>query len=419
MEYKKVKINTYNLHMIKTERFKTINIQITFSNNVVKKDITKVNFLADILSYSNKTYPTKKQLSMALQNLYAANINTSCYRLGRYYNTDINFYLLNEKYTEAGMFEKSISLLADIINNPNITDGKFDSSSFDVVYENINSQIESIKENPRKYGILKMLEAMNSNAPYSFHSYGYKEDLDAINTSNLAEYYKEFINNSYVDVFIIGNIDFDKTKELFEKNFQLISRTDERTSALCEAEDLRTEVQEVVEVENLGQSKLSIGCKIQPLTDYERNYCLTLYNIILGGGGDSLLFRNVREKNSLCYYIFSSANKLDNLLLICSGINKDAYAKTLQLIKEEMENIKNGKFTEEDLEKAKMQYVAAMEEIYDSPNQIISAYYATALLGIDPPEERKQKIKEVTYQDIMKVAEKIEIDTIHLLKGAD
>lgn len=419
MEYKKVKINTYNLHMIRTERFKTINIQITFSNNIVKKDITKINFLADILSYSNKTYPTKKQLSMALQNLYAANINTSCYRLGNYYNTDINFYLLNEKYTEEGMFGKSISLLADIINNPNITDGEFNNSSFDIIYENIKSQIESIKEDPRKYGILKMLESMNSDAPYSFHSFGYKEDLENISPSSLAEYYKEFIDNSYVDVFIIGNIDFDVTKELFENNFKLKSREDDRINAICDEEDFRGEIQEVVEDENLGQSKLSIGCRLKDLTEYERNYCLTLYNIILGGGGDSLLFRNVREKNSLCYYIFSSANKLDNLLLICSGINKDAYEKALQLIKEEMDNIKNKKFTEEDLEKAKMQYISAMEEIYDSPTQIISAYYATALLGIDPPEERKQKIKEVNYEDILKVAEKIEIDTIHLLRGTD
>ena len=46
------------------------------------------------------------------------------------------------------------------------------------------------------------------------------------------------------------------------------------------------------------ESVPSNACPVNKLTDYERNYPLILANIILGGGTDSKLFSEVREKNS-------------------------------------------------------------------------------------------------------------------------
>ena len=97
MQYKKIELGSYNLHMIKTDRFKTVNVQIILSDKIKKEDITKRNFLSDMLTYSSLKYPTKKDISMASQDLYAANIYSTSYRLGNYYNTDINLYFLNEK----------------------------------------------------------------------------------------------------------------------------------------------------------------------------------------------------------------------------------------------------------------------------------------------------------------------------------
>ncbi len=417
MQYKKIEVGSYNLHMIKTDRFKTVNVQIILSSEVVKEEITKRNFLSDILTYSSKKYKTKRDISIASQDLYAANIYSTSYRLGNYYNTDINLYFLNEKYTEKNMTEKSLDFLSEIIFNPNVDNNKFDSASFNIVKNNMRIQIESIKEDTRKYSMIKMLENMNKKAPYSYHGFGYIEDLENITEENLYEYYKEFLEKSNIDIFVIGDIDFKKIEKLIKEKFKFNVFKKKRKDPVIYHHATKLIPKTVIEKDNINQSKLTIGCKLKGLTDFEKNYVLTLYNIILGGGSESLLFQNVREKNSLCYYITSTSNKVDNLLIISSGISKENFKKTLSLIKKEMKNMNRGKFDDEMLEQAKIRYNSVIDEIYDYPVQIISAYYASEVLKVDFPEIRKQKIMKVTKEDIVAISKKIKMDTIYLLEG--
>lgn len=419
MQYKKVELGSYNLHMIKTDRFKTVNMQIILSSKIKKEDITKRNFLSDILTYSCKKYKTKKELSIASQDLYAASVYSTSYRLGSYYNTDINLYFLNEKYSEKGMTEKSIDFLSEIIFNPNVENNRFDSDSFRVIKNNMRIQIESIKEDTRKYSMIRMLENMDKNMPYSYHGFGYIEDLEKITEDNLYEYYKEFINTSNVEIFIIGDIDFNSMEKLIRSKFQFNVYKKKKEDPIINHEKIRTRIKTVIEEDDINQSKLTIGCKIKGLTDFEKNYVLTLYNIILGGGSESLLFQNVREKHSLCYYVSSTSNKIDNLIIISSGISKNNFKKALDLIKKEMKNIENGRFDEELIDRAKTRYNSVLDEIYDYPNQIIAAYYASEILGVDFPEVRKKKIMEVTKEDIIKMSKKIKMDTIYLLGGKE
>lgn len=417
MQYKKTEVGSYNLHMIKTKRFKTVNMQIILSDEVKKEDITKRNFLSDILTYSSKKYKTKRDISIESQNLYAASIYSTSYRLGNYYNTDINLYFLNEKYSEENMTEKSLDFLSEIIFNPNVENNKFDSASFNVIKNNMRIQIESVKEDTRKYSMIRMLENMNKDAPYSYHGFGYLEDLDKITEENLYEYYKELLRKCSIDIFVIGDIDFTKMEKLIKEKFKFNVFKKKKNSPILYHNSIRTRPKTIIEKDSINQSKLAIGCKMKDLTDFEKNYVLTLYNIILGGGSESLLFQNVREKNSLCYYVSSASNKVDNLLIISSGISKENFKKVLSLIKKEMKNIGNGNFPDEMIEKAKIRYNSIIDEIYDYPNQIISAYYASEVLKVDFPEVRKKKIMEVTKEDIVSLSKKIKMDTIYLLEG--
>ncbi len=417
MQYKKTEVGPYNLHMIKTKRFKTVNMQIILSDEVKKEDITKRNFLSDILTYSSKKYKTKRDISIESQNLYAASIYSTSYRLGNYYNTDINLYFLNEKYSEENMTEKSLDFLSEIIFNPNVENNKFDSASFNVIKNNMHIQIESVKEDTRKYSMIRMLENMSKDAPYSYHGFGYLEDLDKITEENLYEYYKELLRKCSIDIFVIGDIDFTKMEKLIKEKFKFNVFKKKKNSPILYHNSIRTRPKTIIEKDNINQSKLAIGCKMKDLTDFEKNYVLTLYNIILGGGSESLLFQNVREKNSLCYYVSSASNKVDNLLIISSGISKENFKKALILIKKEMKNIGSGNFPDEMIEKAKIRYNSIIDEIYDYPNQIISAYYASEVLKVDFPEVRKKKIMEVTKEDIVSLSKKIKMDTIYLLEG--
>lgn len=419
MQYIKKKIGNFNLHMLKTNRFKTITIDLIFRRKITKEEITKRNFLADLLTFSNKTYPTRRQMAMYQQELYACEVDFSCYRLGNYYNTDISLMCLNDKYTEKGLLKKTIEYLSDIIFNPNVNDNKFDSVSFEIIKNNIKNQIHSIEEDTRKYSLVKMLEHMGPNEKYSLHGFGYLEDLEKLNEKNIYEYYKEFIKTSNLDIFIIGDIDFIEIEENFKTNFNFEISNEEQDDIIINHDEIKQEPQKIEEEYPSQQAKLSIGYKIKDLTEFERNYALIIFNMILGGNSDSKLFRNVREKNSLCYYISSNSNKIDNLLFITSGITKNNFEKVIELVEKQLLEIQKGNFTDEEIEKAKIKYISLVEEMYDYPSQIVSYYYASEILKSDLPSERKKMIGKVTKKDIINVSKKIYIDTIYLLGGED
>ena len=262
-----------------------------------------------------------------------------------------------------------------------------------------------------------MFETLDNTAPCSYRLLGYKEDLEQITVENLYEYYQEMIATNLVDIFVIGEIIEEEIINLFKDNFKLKVLKKQKLPYLLEDKPFRSRKLLDKETIDTTQSNLAIACRCHQLSDYERNYPLTLYNIILGGGSDSKLFKEVREKNSLCYSIYSVPNKLDHILIIQAGIDKDNYKKTLDLIEKELASIRHGKFTEEDLSIAKEYYETAMEELEESQSRIIEHYLMMELLGTDSIEVKREKMKNVTKNEIIKVAKKIKIDTVFCLEG--
>lgn len=419
MNYWKEDFLSYKLHVISTKKFKTTSIKIVFSAPVVKEEITFKNFLADMLTYSCKKYNTEKKMSIALQDLYAMNIFPRCYRVGKLYNMEIGASFLNERYTDEGILNDAIKLLSEVIFNPNIENNEFNTTAFDFVKLNTRNQINSIWENTRKLSLIRMLEYMDNTKAFSYHGFGYLEDLEEITPTNLYEYYKKVISSSKIDIFILGDVSADEVKKMIKENFKFKTYKMKKNDLITSHDKIRKIPKKIIEQARISQSKLSIGCKIEDMDDFERNYVLPMYSMILGGGSSSKLFKEVREKNSLCYYISSSASKLDNILFITSGINFENFDKTIKLIKKEVKNMTLGKFNEEDLDVAKTQYITMLDEIEDSPFQIMSSYYSVEMLNYDELDIRKEKTKKVTLQDVSKLASKIHIDTIYLLKGAE
>ena len=157
--------------------------------------------------------------------------------------------------------------------------------------------------------------------------------------------------------------------------------------------------------------------KLMDLNEFERKYVINLYNMILGGGFNSKFMQIIREKNSLAYYISSSVNKADNLLIINSGISKENYDIVIKNIREIMKKMSKHFVTEEELQNAKIEYLSVLEETLDNQDNIVENMVAKDLLNLDELDVRREEIKKVTTSDIENVAKKVFIDTIYLLKG--
>lgn len=416
MEYKKIDKTSYNLHLIKTNRFKTLNIRICFRDEIKKENITLRNILTNFMTYSTNTYKTKRDLVLKTQDLYAASIYARCYRSGRYSMTNFYLSILNEKYTEKDMLDNSLELLSDIIFNPNFEDKEKFLENYKYLAETYENRLNSIKENPTGYSMMRMLEEMDKDMPYSYRDIGYVNDLKNITLDKMKNYHKEILNKSLIDIYVIGEFD-DNIVELIDKYFPFNTFKKPKVNQIIIHDKMPKKVKIIKEPDNSNQSKLSIGCKIDSLSKFERNYVLTLYNLIIGGNSESKFFQIIREKNSLCYHVSSSLNKLDSLMLIKAGISRKNFDKTIKLIKELMQEMTEGKFTEEDIKTAQESYISLLNEIEDNPDAIVETYMAKDLLDLGDISERKEKIMSVTKDDIINISKKVHIDTIFLLEG--
>lgn len=412
-------LGSYNLHFIKTDIFKTITMKVIFHTPIIKEDITKRNILSDILLQSTKEYKTRRDLTIKSEDLYAADIYTSNQRVGNYIMTSFILQTLNDKYTEENNFEESIKFLHEIIFNPDVEEERFKEDKLELVKSNATLALNSIKEDAANYSLIRMSEAYDKTSPISYRMTGYLEDLDKITEENLYEYYERMLDNDYVDIFILGDINEKELLPIIKKYFKFKKVKKRKASYYLPNKKPRKRRLFAKETTKNSQSKLAIACPITKMTDYEKNYSLLLANIILGGTGDSKLFKEVREENSLCYTIRSNYNRLDNLMVINAGIDNVNFDKAVELITKNVQDMKKGKFTDSDINVAKEFYKTSAESLMESPSRIINEVLTEEILGIEPLSERVRKIEKVTKKDIMRACKKINMDTVFLLEGGN
>ena len=416
MNYELIDMGAYNLHIIKTKRFKTITVDINFRCEVKKDEITKRALLKEVLLNSNRNYKSERELIIESENLYDLKLVSSSSRMGNYTNISFKTRFLHEKYTNKGMNEESIAFLMDIIFNPNVNNRKFADKVLEKCKNKIEKNIKSLKDNKLKYALFKLLESID-NKPYSFNSYGYLEDLEKIDSKNLYEYYLEVIGNNLIDVFVVGDVDEIQIKEIMKKYFKARTFHKNKTNIIVEELPINKKIIDNMLNDDVNQTQLTILCGINNLTEFERKYAIKVYNELLGGSSNSILFDNVREKNSYAYYVNSDVKSYDNIMLIYSGIEPGNKEDVFKIIKKCMLDVSKGKFSKEALSNAKETLIGGIKASLDSPSGIINNYFAKILVNSDDFDKRIENIQKVSMNDIMSVAKKINIYAMFTLEG--
>ena len=416
MEYIKYEFGAYNLNVIKTNNFKTVRVEVKFRNVVKKEEITLRNLLKMVLIESTKKFDTERKFVIESEELYDLKLSSTSSRVGNFTTLSFNLTFLNEEYTEKGLHNKSLDFLMEVLFNPNVSNNKFDSLSFNNCVNKLEKSIMGRKDNKTKYSIFALLQHMGDYA-YSYDQYGYLSDLKNIDEAKLYEYYKKVLMNDLVDVYVIGNVDSNEIKEYFINNFKINSFKKEKTNALIDEVLPRKRVKVFKEEDVVNQTKIAIGLRFNDVSEYERKYVLYVYNEILGGSGNSLLFDTVREKNSLAYYINSIAQGYDNLLIIYTGIDKDRVDLGLKLIKKTIKDIEKGKFTSDMFNNAINMITSSLKLSLETQPSVINNYYAMNILNSDDINTRISKFEKVTKEDVINFSKKIKMDTIFLLEG--
>ena len=418
MNYEEFDMGSYRLHLIKTNKFKTITVEVNFRRKIKKEEITIRNLLKSVLLSTNKNFKTERDFIKETENLYDLKLISANMRIGNYSNLSFKIRFLNEKFTEQFMNEYSISFLMDVLFQPNIEENKFKKEEVQKCIRKLEKSIQRLKDNKLKYTLFKLLETTN-DMPYSYNSFGYLEDLKKITPENLYTYYKSMLSDDYVDVFVVGDIDSSELRNILKKHFKITTFKKEKNDILVPELSPRKRIKKFTEEDIANGSQLTAFCTLHQLSDFERKYVLLVYNEMLGGSSNSLLFDSVREKNSYAYYVNSCAKAYDNLLLIYAGIEKGNYSNVLKLIKKTLQNITKGNFDNQLLESSKETLIASVQASKDSPTGIINTYFAKVLVNSDSFEDRIKKIQQVKREDIICLSKKIFLHTIYLLEGMD
>ena len=423
MKYTEKEIKSgIKLHTITTEKFKTNLIAIFLSMPITREEVTKNALISAVLRRGSINMPTSLEISKTLEEMYGATFDNGIDKTGD--NQILKFYVetINDNYIPQNgenMLKTSIEKLLEIVFNPLIEDGKFNDEYVRQEKENIKRIIESKTDNKAIYANERCIEEMYKNEPFGLYKYGYVEDLESINAESLYKYYQKLIATCKIDIFVSGNVD-EKIAQILEEN-ESIKKLKERESNIIFEIPIKEKVkeQEIVEKMDVTQGKIVIGMDLA-LENTNQKYDTIVYNAILGGTANSKMFQEVREKASLAYSAGSTYLRYKGNIFIKCGIEIKNYKKTLEIIRKQLEDMKNGNFTDEDIENAKKSIISGIRSIDDEQDTEITYFFGQELTNEKvSTEEYIKNIENVSKQAIIKIANSLQINTIYFLRNKE
>lgn len=428
MKYNKEEVKKgITIHYLDTDKFKTNLITVFLTTPLTREYVTYNAMLTAVLRRGSKNMPSQEQISKELEQMYGADFDSGINKTGD--NHILKFYLesLNDDFLPSGaenLLKQSIDKLLEIVFNPYVEDGKFKEEYVNQEKENIRQRIEGKIDNKAAYARFRCNEEMYKNEPAGLFRFGYVEDLDKINGENLYGYYQKLIKQCKIDIFISGKIQDQQCKKIVVENENIKNLQERNANYVINNITEKQEVKEkkVTEKTDVMQGKVVIGCDIlfnkDDLKDNNLRYEAMLYNAILGGSANSKLFQNVREKASLAYTASSSYVRYKSNIFIIAGIEIDNFEKAMDIIKKQIECMKNGEFTEEDLNNEKKGIISQINTIDDEQDTQIIYFLGQELtnskVGI---EQYKEKVSKVTREEVIKIASKVKINTIYFLRN--
>ena len=420
MVYKTYKCNSYNIHTIKTDRFKTVHMEIIFRKNIVKEELVNYAFLVDMLMESSKNYPKRKDVITKLEELYKLVVYGTTVKTGNVLNSNFMADFIDPKFIdEEDYLENVIKFIFEMLMNPNATNEEFDLKEFNFVKERLKREIKSIDENPFKSSMRKAIEAMDKSSVTAFPLMGSVEELEGITPGSLYKYYKKLFKDNTCDIFIIGDVDSDNIVSLIQKYFKhryinsnkLVLRVDNK-------EKKKVTTKEDVS-ENL-QANLVMIYNIGELPEVERHVTMQVFNYIFGSGGlTSKLYKRIREENSLCYNISTLYLKYDELIAIHISLDTANVKRAVSMVKKCLKEMQTGDFLDSDLEDAKKSISLALDLTSDNNSSLLNNYVFHEFDNLPLIDERKKSLAKLTKEDVVNVSRKLKLNTIYVLKGKE
>ncbi len=408
-----------NLYVIRDTKYKTVLASTYLHRSLKREEVTYNSLLSKVLKTATEKYSSLLDLNIYAETLYGCGFDIGISKRANIQSIVSQVSFLNENYSDENTQNESLYLMLDMLFEPYITEDGFFAEYVSNQKKNLKDDIESLINDKRAYASVRCLEEMCRGEQNSIVEIGYKEDLDDIDEKNLYAHYKSIIFSSPIDIFMVGDVDVMKVLKLFKNYFSKftfgISPVDIEFSSKPVSEEKFVE-----DNMSVNQGKLAIGLRTGINIDNPLYYALLTGNSIFGSGAHSKLFNNVREKLSLCYYAYSRLDKYNGIMMVGSGIEFENFQKTKDAVLFELDAVKNGDFTDDEILIAKEYIISSFSAYEDSPG-LLTDYYMGMAFSDDFPSIATvcEKVKSVTREDILKSFKSVNTDTVYFLNGKE
>lgn len=404
---------------VRETRFKNACIAVHFYFPLNREDVTVNAVLIPLLCRSCAKYPEYNELRRALAMLYGAVIDTSVSITGSCQVVSVVIDLNDDRFLPDGesISDECAELLSEMIFRPAVDeDGTlFREEDLQVTLRNAEERMRSRINNKAQYASQRCYEIMCEGELMAIEPGGYLEDLPDVTREALARAWKKILSTACVEIIMVSGADYQPVEQIFRREFNAIQRSCIGAPKPLEYKE-PADVRRVTERMDVKQSKMIMGFRLPLIEPNDRTMAARMMAMLFGRGPSSLLFKNVREKLSLCYSCSASYSRFSGLMFVRSGIDETNYDKAVEEIKKQLAVIAGNEFTDDEFNAARLTALSAFDNIGDSVSSIAEWYANQYLDGcVRTPEQAAERMKAVTRSQVAECASLAKLDTVYML----
>ncbi|WP_442600887.1 EF-P 5-aminopentanol modification-associated protein YfmF [Paenibacillus sp. KN14-4R] len=418
LTFERSRVGKIRIHVLPTNRFKTFAISVYVGRPLNEDAVTPTALTPFVLRRGTELLPETQTFRERLDDMYGAGFGFDIYKRGDYQIVQFRMDIINDRFVSSNesLLQQGLHFIGNAITKPATENGHFRDKYVAAEKTSLQKRIESIVNDKIRYAAERCIEEMSKDEPYRLHPLGSIADLEAITSESLFNHYKQWLQQAPIDVYVVGNTTLSEVENYVTEAFY-IEKGEPVSYEMKTPSKKEVQTRTVVEKLDVNQGKLNMGLRVHTTYGDDDYPALLVYNGVLGGYPHSKLFINVREKNSLAYYVSSRVDGHKGILSIQSGIEIDKYDKAVEIIKNQLDVMARGEVTPSEIEQTQAMLSNHLREIQDSAFELISFDFNAVLSG----KERTvgsllEGIKRVNADAIRNIASKVELDTIYFLR---
>lgn len=412
------------LRTVHTDKFKSAYLSLTLMTQLNRENASANALLPRVLRRGTMVHPDMESLSAALDELYGGAVEPAVRKKGESQCVGFLASFLDNAYALNGedILSGAAELLGEMLLNPLTRDGVFDPDYVEGEKANLIDELRGQINDKRIYATRRLTQLMCREESFGADKLGQEDKVAAITPESLWARYQKLLSSAQIEVYYSGSADPERVREIMERVFSALPVSQEREEPECEVRiHAEQEPNVIEEVMDVNQGKLAMGWRTGGITVWEEECpALVLCSAVFGGTSMSKLFMNVRERLSLCYYASSALEKQKGLMIVSSGIEFQNYETAKREILAQLEDVKAGKITDDELEGARRILINQYRSIEDEQGRMEEYWLGQAAAGTeDTPGTLAARLETVTGEQIAQVARKLELDTVYFLKGKE